>query len=252
LRLTGIVFSLHFEVKPYKSAKVVLSSFAPNLFVLYLCYGVLGGIGIGLDYIVPLAMLIKWFPDKRGLITGLAVAGFGLGAFVTGPLATTLIGNVGLRSTFAYSGIAYLIIVVAGAQFFRKAPDNYRPAGWKSTAQQKSAQLTHDFTLGEALRSSKWYVLWLTLALNVTAGAALISVVVPFAQDLTKVDAGTAAILVSVISVFNGIGQLFWGWLSDRIGRTMAFVGMFAIQIFAFLLLSQMTIFGYYLCQRRL
>ncbi len=223
---------------------VILASFAPSLFMLYLTYGIMGGIGLGLAYIVPLAMLIKWFPDKRGFITGLAVAGFGLGAFVTSPLASAIIDGQGVRQTFLYLGIAYLIVVVAAAQFFRKAPDNYAPAGWTPNPQQSTNRAAHDFTLGEALRSPKWYVLWLILALNVTAGAALISVASPLAKDFTHVDTTTAAFMVSTISVFNGAGRLFWGWLSDRIGRSNTFLSIFIVQIFAFVLLSQMTTFA--------
>jgi OFA family oxalate/formate antiporter-like MFS transporter len=223
---------------------VILATFSPNLFILYLTYGVIGGIGLGLGYIVPLAMLIKWFPDRRGFITGLSVAGFGLGAFVTGPIATELIKDVGVRQTFLILGIAYLIIVVGAAQFYRVAPEGYAPPGWTPTSQQKSNRATHDYTLGEALRSPKWYVLWLILALNVTAGAALISVASPLAQDFARVDESTAAFLVSAISIFNGAGRLFWGWISDTIGRPIAFVAMYVIQIFVFFLLAQAPGFG--------
>ena len=113
----------------------MLSGFAPNLTALYLFYGVLGGIGLGLGYIVPLAVLIKWFPDKRGFITGLAVTGFGLGALVTSPLATELIKAYGVQSTLTLLGAAYLAIVVMAAQFLRSAPDNYAPPGWTPAAQ---------------------------------------------------------------------------------------------------------------------
>ncbi|HEX2913087.1 MAG TPA: OFA family MFS transporter [Chloroflexia bacterium] len=223
---------------------VFLAGFAPSLVILYLTYGILGGIGLGLGYIVPLAVLIKWFPDKRGFITGLAVAGFGLGAFVTSPIATALIGSVGLMDTFKYLGIAYLIVVVVASQFLKVAPANYAPAGWTPSSQQKTNRAARDYTLGEALSSPRWYILWLILALNVTAGAALISVASPLAQDFAGVSAGTAALLVSAISVFNGVGRLFWGWLSDAIGRPYTFLAIYVIQIFAFLLLSQISNFA--------
>src|SRR5262245_44064380 len=134
---------------------VVLSGFAPNLAVLYLCYGVLGGIGLGLGYIVPLAVLIKWFPDKRGFITGLAVTGFGLGALATSPLATELIKAYGVQSTLMLLGAAYLTIVVAAAQFLRTAPDGYAPHGWRPPAQE-GAGSGAEFTLSEALRTPHW------------------------------------------------------------------------------------------------
>ena len=214
---------------------------AHSLILLYITYGIVGGIGIGLGYIVPLAMLIKWFPDRRGFITGLAVAGFGLGALATAQIAPPLLKttSLGVGQTFIYLGIGYLIIVVAAAQFFRKAPDGYVPAGWTASVTQQAVRSTRDYTLAEALTNPRWYVLWLMLALNVTAGAALISVASPLAQKFTGVNEITAALIVSVISIFNGVGRLFWGWISDTIGRPFTFLALFIIQIIAFLALAQ-------------
>jgi OFA family oxalate/formate antiporter-like MFS transporter len=215
-----------------------------SLAVLYITYGIIGGIGIALGYIVPIAMLIRWFPDRRGFITGLAVAGFGLGAFFVSQIAPPLLKSVGLGSTFLYLGIAYLVIVVVAAQFFRKAPDNYAPAGWTPSAATQEIRTSRSYTLQEALRSPRWYVLWLLLALNVTAGAALISVASPLAQSFAGVTAATAAFLVGIISIFNGAGRLFWGWISDLIGRPFTFLGLFVIQIIAFLVLPSLTSFA--------
>src|SRR6266852_5685638 len=204
---------------------VFLASFvSPNITLLYLTYGVIGGIGLGLGYIVALAMLIKWFPDRRGFITGLAVAGFGGGAFITGLVAAALLKSVGVGSTFLYLGIAYLVIIVAVAQVFRMAPEGYAPTGWTPSVRQQADRSLREYTLPEALRLPRWYVLWLILALNVTAGAALISVASPLAQKFTGVAPLTAAIIVSVIGIFNVIGRLFWGWLSDSIGRPFTFL----------------------------
>jgi OFA family oxalate/formate antiporter-like MFS transporter len=217
---------------------IILSGFvAPNIYLLYLTYGIIGGIGLGLGYIVALAMLIKWFPDRRGLITGLAVAGFGGGAAITAPIAANLLlPPLGVNTTFIILGIAYLVIVVVAAQFFRAAPEGYAPPGWTPSVRQQEVRTTREYTLGEALRSPKWYVLWLILALNVTAGAALISVASPLAVNFTLVTAGVAATLVTTISIFNGVGRLFWGWLSDAITRPFTFLALFVIQIFAFAL----------------
>ena len=224
---------------------VLLAAFAaPNIFILYLTFGIIGGIGIGLGYIVALAMLIKWFPDRRGFITGLAVAGFGAGALITSPIAATLITSVGLGMTFLYLGIAYLVVIVIVAQFFRSAPEGYAPAGWTPTARQQTDRSRREYTLPEALRLPRWYVLWLILALNVTAGAALISVASPLAQKFTGVGAVTAALLVSVIGIFNGAGRLFWGWLSDGIGRPFAFLSIFLIQAIVFAILPSITTFA--------
>ncbi|HEX9134445.1 MAG TPA: OFA family MFS transporter [Ktedonobacteraceae bacterium] len=224
---------------------VILATFAaPNIFILYLTFGIIGGIGVGLGYIVALAMLIKWFPDRRGFITGLAVAGFGGGALITSPIAAALITSVGVGSTFLYLGIAYLVVIVIVAQFFRTAPDGYAPAGWTPSARQQIDRSRREYTLAEAIRLPRWYVLWLILALNVTAGAAVISVASPLAQKFTGVDVVTAALLVSVIGIFNGAGRLFWGWLSDGITRPFTFLSMFIIQAIVFVFLPSVTNFA--------
>ncbi len=224
-----------------------LTTPAHNLFLLYLTFGILGGIGVGLAYIVPLAMLIRWFPDRRGFITGLAVAGFGLGALLIAQTAPSLLApkSLGVGTTFIYLGIIYLIIVVIASQFFRRAPDNYAPAGWTPSAVNQATRTTHDYSLSEALRDPKWYVLWLILALNVTAGAAVISVASPLAQKFTGVGSLVAAGIVSVISIFNGAGRLFWAWLSDAIGRPFTFLAIFLVQIVAFLVLAQIGLGGF-------
>lgn len=212
-----------------------------NVYILYLTYGVIGGIGIGLGYIVPLAMLLRWFPDRRGFITGLAVAGFGLGAVLIAQTVPSLISpkSLGVASTFTYLGIIYLVVVVGAAQFFRKAPDGYAPAGWTLPATEQAVRTGRNYTLGEALREPRWYVLWLILALNTTAGAALIAVAAPLAEKFTLVDAVTAALFVTTISIFNGLGRLFWAWLSDVIGRPFTFLTLFVVEIIAFLFMAQ-------------
>src|SRR6478609_9429889 len=119
--------------------------------VVALTYGVIGGIGLGLGYIVPVAVLVKWFPDRRGLITGIAVGGFGAGALITAPVATRLIQTVGVLHTFAYLGIAFLIVTVAGGSFMQNPPDGWKPAGWTPTATQSAQRAKRDYTLREAL-----------------------------------------------------------------------------------------------------
>jgi OFA family oxalate/formate antiporter-like MFS transporter len=212
---------------------VLLSGLAPSLPWFYLTYGVLGGVGLGLGYIIPLAVLIGWFPDKRGFITGLAVTGFGLGALATSPLAAGLIRSVGVQPTLMLLGAAYLTVVVIAAQFLRAAPDGFAPAGWTRPA-AASLNSGRDLTLAEALRSRHWYLLWTMLAVNVAAGAALISVASPLTQEFAGVGPAAGAIMVCVISVFNGIGRLFWGTLSDWIGRPTTFLMLFVLQAAAF------------------
>jgi OFA family oxalate/formate antiporter-like MFS transporter len=150
---------------------VFLASFsAHKLWWLYVSYGLIGGIGLGFGYIVPVAVLVKWFPDRRGLITGIAVGGFGAGALITAPLATRLIQTVGVLNTFAYLGIAFLAVTVVAGFFMQNPPEGWRPGGWTPTASQTSQRAGHDYTLSEALKTWLWYALWLLLFLNTCAG----------------------------------------------------------------------------------
>src|SRR5712691_12324891 len=129
---------------------VFLASFsAHKLWWLYLSYGFIGGLGLGFSYIVPVAVLVKWFPDRRGLITGIAVGGFGAGALVTAPVATRLIQSVGVLQTFAYLGIAFLVVTVTAGYFMQNPPEGWRPEGWAPTTSQASQRSSRDYTLGE-------------------------------------------------------------------------------------------------------
>src|SRR5881394_3182160 len=155
---------------------VFLASFSANkLWWLYLSYGFIGGLGLGLGYIVPVAVLVKWFPDRRGLITGIAVGGFGAGALITAPVATRLIQSVGVLPTFAYLGIAYLIIAIIASLFLQNPPDGWQPEGWTASTKQTSQRATHDYVLAEAVKRWQWWVLWLILFLNTCAGISVIS-----------------------------------------------------------------------------
>src|SRR5437016_5723815 len=132
---------------------VFLASFSDHkLWWLYLSYGVIGGIGLGFSYIVPVSVLVKWFPDRRGLITGVAVGGFGAGALVTAPVATRLIQSVGVLSTFSYLGVVFLIVTVGCGYFMQNPPDGWKPERWTPSVSQSSQRSSHNYTLGEALR----------------------------------------------------------------------------------------------------
>src|SRR5258707_2219381 len=206
---------------------VFLASFSDHkLWWLYLTYGVIGGIGLGFSYIVPVAVLVKWFPDRRGLITGIAVGGFGAGALVTAPVATRLIQSVGVLQTFAYLGIAFLIITVIAGYFMQNPPEGWTPKGWASTASQVSQRSSRDYTLGEALRTWQWWALWLLLFLNTCAGISVISQESPLFQELARVSAVTAASMVGIVSIGNAFGRVFWAWTSDAITRRATFLGM--------------------------
>ena len=220
---------------------VFLASFSHDLWWLYLSYGVIGGIGLGLGYIVPVAVLVKWFPDRRGLITGIAVGGFGAGALITAPVATRLIQSVGVLSTFAYLGIAYLIVTVVTGLFMQNPPNGWKPEGWTPTASQNSHRAGHDFSLSEALTTWQWWALWLLLFLNTCAGISIISQEAPLFQELTGVTAVVAASMVGLASIGNAVGRVFWAWVSDSITRRATFLVMFVSQILLFWFLPNIT-----------
>src|SRR2546423_166601 len=221
---------------------VFLASFSANkLWWLYLSYGFIGGIGLGLGYIVPVATLVKWFPDKRGLITGIAVGGFGAGALITAPVATRLIESVGVLPTFAYLGVAYLIIAIIASLFMQNPPEGYQVQGWTPSARQTAERASHDYVLGEALRRWQWWVLWLILFLNTSAGISLISQEGPVFQELTKVSAIVAGGMVGIASLGNGVGRVFWAWVSDLITRRATFAAMFILQVLLFWLVPTIT-----------
>jgi OFA family oxalate/formate antiporter-like MFS transporter len=220
---------------------VFLASFSHSLSWLYLSYGLIGGIGLGLGYIVPVAVLVKWFPDRRGLITGIAVGGFGAGALITAPVATRLIQSVGVLSTFAYLGIAYLVVTIIAGAFMQNPPDGWKPEGWSPTAGQTSQRAGHDFVLSEALKTWQWYALWLLLFLNTCAGISVISQEAPIFQELTGATAIVAANMVGLVSIGNAVGRVFWAWVSDLITRRATFAIMFIVQVLLFWFLPSIS-----------
>ena len=228
----------------YGGGVFLASLSAGHLYWLYFSYGFLGGIGLGLGYIVPVATLVKWFPDKRGMITGIAVAGFGAGALITAPIASRLIVNVGVLKTFAVLGIAYLVVVVVPALFMKDPPAGYRPEGWQPSEAQKRERAGTDYTLSQALGRWQWYALWAMLFLNTSAGISIISQAAPMAQEITRVSAAVAAGMVGIISIANGAGRFLWAWFSDLVGRRAVFLTMFLLQAALFWFITDVSSFS--------
>jgi OFA family oxalate/formate antiporter-like MFS transporter len=213
---------------------VILASFArgaDQLWLFILGYGVISGFGLGFAYIVPIAMLQKWFPDRRGLITGLAVGGFGFGAVLTSPVAQWLISNDPEQPTKAFLplGIAYLVMSLVGASIFRDPPAEDLVPGYEPAAESAGGDI-EDYTQGEALRTPQWYLLTAILTLNVTAGIALISQAAASGTDISGYSAATAATVVGVLAIFNGGGRIVWAAASDYMGRMPAFAAMLGLQ----------------------
>lgn len=222
------------------SIGVIIASFAgkDSIWLLILGYGVIGGFGLGMAYIVPIAMLQKWFPDKAGLITGIAVGGFGFGAVITSPLGQQLLDKHNPAAVFLPLGIAYLIAVLIGASVFANPPAGYTVAGFTPVKKKGGDD---DYTLGEALRTPQWYMLTAILALAVVAGISLISVAAASLVDVAGLSAAGAATFVGLFGLLNGGGRIFWAWISDKIGKMPAFGALLAIEGVGLLILPHAT-----------
>lgn len=219
-----------------------LAGFAEgHLVVLYVTYGVVAGAGLGLGYIVPIATLVKWFPDRRGLITGVAVAGFGCGALIFGPLARHLIATHGPFDAFRVIGVVYFVLVVATAAVLVNPPEG------AVVARRRAHKPSVAYELSDALKTAQWYALWLLLFLSVTAGISLIAEAAPMAQEVGHASEVEAAALVGTIAIFNGAGRFVWAALSDVIGRRAVFVIIFVVQASVFFLLSRVHSYGAFL-----
>jgi OFA family oxalate/formate antiporter-like MFS transporter len=217
---------------------VFLASFsADRLWWLYLSYGLIGGIGLGFAYIVPVAVLVKWFPDRRGLITGVAVGGFGAGALVTAPAATSLMQRVGVLQTFAWLGVAYLVVSMATGYFMQNPPEGWKPVGWTPSPTQSAQRAAKDYTLGGALKTWQWWALWVLLFLNTSAGISLISQESPMFQEIAKASVIVAAGMVGIASIGNAVGRILWAWISDVLTRRWTFAVMFLLQVGLFWML---------------
>ncbi len=228
----GIIYGLGYMVSAVAAAHHSLN-------LLYLGYGVLGGIGMGMGYICPVATLVKWFPDRRGLMTGVAVCGYGFGAAVMGPFAAWEVIRYSVATTFWTLGIVYLVVVVLAAQFYENPPQGWRPAGWepRTTVAKKASAV--DFTVGEALGTWQFYLLFVLLFLNVSAGIMIISQASPMAQEMVGMTVLKAAGMVGVISICNGIGRVFWALVSDYLGRARVYFLLFLIQAVIFFMLPR-------------
>src|SRR5579862_4953595 len=214
---------------------VFLASFSANkLWWLYLAYGVIGGSGLGVGYVVPVAVLAKWFPERRGLMIGLAVGGFGAGALVVAPVAAQMIVAIGPLATLMYLGIAYLLIVLAAGSLMRNPPVGWKPEGWAPSAAQASQRSERDYTVGEAARTWQFWMLCLFLSLNSMAGISVASQASLVFQDLGKVSAAAAAVMVGNVAFGNGAGRLFWSWISDLLTRKGTLFIMFLVQAILF------------------
>lgn len=199
-----------------------------ELWLLYLGYGILGGLGLGSGYITPVSTIIKWFPDKRGLATGLAIMGFGFASLLTSPIAQYFIQSDGVVTTFYIMGVIYFVIMLIVSQFMKRPTEE----DLKALGSEKTATIGKGMTATEGLKTEQFYLLWVILFINITCGIGLISAASPMAQDMAGFSAESAAVLVGILGIFNGFGRLLWAALSDYLGRPKTFSILLIVSLF--------------------
>lgn len=210
-----------------------------SLWLFYLCYGVIGGIGLGLGYITPVSTLVKWFPDKRGLATGMAIMGFGFAALLFGPIMAKLFETVGVSNAFYILGVIYMVLILSSASYIEKPPVGYLPEGYKEGEGKVIKEDLTNITANEALRSNRFYYIWFMMFINIACGIAIISAASPMMQEKLDYTPMQAAAIVGFIGVFNGFGRIIWSSLSDYLGRANTYIIFFAFQILAFYFLPK-------------
>ena len=233
-----------------------LGVIAHQIWIIWVGCGFIGGIGLGLGYISPVSTLIKWFPDRRGMATGMAIMGFGGGAMIGAPLADKLMKyfatptSVGVWQTFLVLGAVYFVFMMGGALSYRLPPEDWKPAGWQPASSKRTLQTEHNVSLDVAWRTPQFWLLWGVLCLNVTAGIGILAMASPLLQEvfggkligvpvafsdltpeqLSKI-AAIAAGFTGLISLFNIAGRIFWASLSDRLGRKATYMVFFLLGI---------------------
>jgi MFS family permease len=205
--------------------------------LVFLGMGVIGGIGCGLGYISPVSTLVKWFPDRRGMATGMAIMGFGGGAFLAGYLNVYFMGLFGIAKTMMALGAAYLVIMLVGASILRRPPEGWAPTGCVPPKKTNKMITDRSVSRNAALGTAQFYLLWGILFINVTAGIGILAQASPMAQDMFRKTPVEAGVLVSLISVFNAGGRFFWASSSDYIGRRNTYTLFFVVQVILFLLI---------------
>ena len=220
-----------------------------QLWIVYLGYGVLGGIGLGLGYISPVSTLIKWFPDRPGMSTGMAIMGFGGAAMIAAPLSVWLISvfstptHVGVAETFVVLGLVYACFMMVGAAIVRLPPPGWKPEGYVPPTQPKKLVTTKDVYVYQALKTPQFWLIWIVLCMNVTAGIGVLGQASAMSQEMFpgRVTAATAGGFVGLLSIFNMAGRFFWASTSDYIGRKNTY---FIFFVLGFVLYALVPYFG--------
>lgn len=213
-----------------------------SLTLFYICYGIIGGIGLGLGYITPVSTLVKWFPDRRGLATGMAIMGFGFAALIFGPVMAKLFETVGVSNAFYILGAIYMILILSSARYIERPPVGYTPEGYNEGDGKVIKEDLANISANEALKTSRFYYIWIMMFINIACGIAVISAASPMMQEKLNYTPMQAAAIVGFIGVFNGLGRITWSTLSDYLGRANTFIVFFAFQIVAFYFLPKIGV----------
>lgn len=219
-----------------------LSIYFNSLPLFYVSYGIIGGIGLGIGYISPVSTLVKWFPDKRGMATGMAIMGFGFSALIFGPLMQMLFDAVGVGNTFYLLAIVYFILMFFSAWYMEKPPKGYLPKGFNPSESNKPQENISNINADEAMKTKRFYYILLMMFINISSGIALIASASPMMQEKLNYSPIQAATMVGFIGVFNGIGRIFWSGISDFLGRANVFILFFVFQVMAFYFLPSINI----------
>jgi len=227
---SAICFGLGFVISAFGAS-------SHQIWLIYLGYGVIGGIGLGLGYISPVSTLIKWFPDRPGLATGLAIMGFGGGAMIGGPLANQLMahfkgaGQPSIPYTMITMGILYFIFMMFGVFTIRVPQDGWKPEGWVPPTNHSALITSRNVSVHQAWKTPQFWLLWVMLFVNVTAGIGILEQASPMIQDLFKGSVGAVAAVgfVGLLSIFNMAGRFFWASASDFIGRKATYFIFFVL-----------------------
>jgi MFS family permease len=212
--------------------------------LVFLGMGITCGIGCGLGYISPVSTLVKWFPDRRGMATGMAIMGFGGGAFVAGYLNPYFMNLLGVAPTVIALGVVYVVVMLAGSRLMESPPPGWKPAGWTPPAQTNPMIIDRSLSRNDAIRTPQFYLLWGILFINVTAGIGILAQASPMMQDMFSRTPLQAGVVVSIMSLFNAAGRFMWASGSDYIGRRNTYTIFFVAQFFLFLSIPQLVSSG--------
>lgn len=236
-RRSGLVSTIFFGIGMLGTAFALSQH---SLLLMYLFYGVIGGIGLGTGYITPVSTLVKWFPNNRGLATGLAIMGFGFASLIAGPVMQLLIAKYGLINNFIILGCVYMVIMTASSLYLEppKVPAVTEvKAKLASLPENNQAQ----YTVNEAMKTWHFYALWWIFFTNITCGIGLLAVASPMAQEVIQMTPLAAASMVGIIGLLNGLGRIVWSTISDYIGRRNTYIMFFLLEIVAFYMLASVT-----------